>query len=326
MSKYPKFSLILPVYNVQDYLSKCLDSIMEQTLLDFEVICVDDGSKDSSVEVLEEYAKMDSRIKILQKSNGGPSSARNIGMQNAVGEYLCFLDSDDYIQPNFCERIYKEILEWHPDIVVFGGKIFPLTKDTDPWTYNNLTVRTQLFEKFEPALLLGDNRGYPFAWRNCFKRSYLEKIQLKFDEDVSMGEDTIFQVCALPESKNTVFIADKLYNYRYDRKNSLMFESRRDDSHRLYQHLEVVKSVAAFWDARGYFPRFHYMLFLFGLDFMGWDLMKYKGENKGNIVKDFFSVFEQYGIRIQIAKIPQKYLRTYVKLKGSLKMKEFLEH
>lgn len=320
MSRNPKFSLILPVYNVQDYLSKCLDSIIGQTFLDFEVICVDDGSKDLSVDVLNEYARIDSRIKVFQKMNGGPSSARNLGMKNAVGEYLCFLDADDYIQPNFCERIYREILEWNPDIVVFGANIFPLTKSTDPWTYNNLTVRTELFKRFTPSLLLGDNRGYPFAWRNCFKRTFLEKIHLQFDENVSMGEDTIFQVCSLPEAKNIVFIADKLYNYRYDRKNSLMFESRRDDGQRLYKHLDVVKSIARHWNIRGYFPKFKYVFFLFALDFMGWELMKYKGEEKGKMVKAFFDIFDEYRINVKMSKIPSKYLRTYMKLNWSLKI------
>ena len=181
MNKNPRFSIIIPVYNVQDYLSKCLDSVLGQTMLDIEIVCVDDGSKDESSKILTQYSKVDERIKLIRKENGGLSSARNAGLKVAQGEYICFLDSDDYVEPNFCERIYREVLEHRPDIIVFGANVFPLTKDTDPWTYNNLSPKTKKYKSFTPEILLSENRGYPFVWRNCFKKEFLDKKHLKFN-------------------------------------------------------------------------------------------------------------------------------------------------
>lgn len=125
MIKEPKFSIIIPVYNVENYLSECLDSVIKQTIMDLEIICVNDGTKDHSREILEEYQKQDARIQIIDKVNGGLSSARNAGLAAATGEYILFLDSDDYLEQSACERILYEILEHHPDIIVFGTHIFP---------------------------------------------------------------------------------------------------------------------------------------------------------------------------------------------------------
>ena len=110
MTKTPKISIIIPIFNVENYLAKCLDSIINQTLMDIEIICVNDGSKDNSVDILNTYAQRDKRITIINKANGGLSSARNAGIRVANGEYICFLDSDDYFEFNACERLYIEIL------------------------------------------------------------------------------------------------------------------------------------------------------------------------------------------------------------------------
>lgn len=315
MSKNPKFSIIIPVYNVQNYLSKCLDSVIGQTMLDIEIICVDDGSKDESAVILEKYAQIDDRIKIIKKENGGLSSARNAGLKTAQGEYICFLDSDDYFESNLCERIYREVLEHRPDIIVFGANIFPLTKDTDPWTYNNLSPWTQRFKSFTPDVLLSANRGYPFVWRNCFKRAFLERKHLLFDENVRYGEDTVFQVCAFPGAKNMVYISDKLYNYRYDRKNSLMFDSRRDDSKRMYQHLNILESIYAYWRKAGYLKKWDDLFIMFCLDFMGYDLVKYKNSDKRQISDSFFELVSRVRIPGKIYKMKWRYQRLYWKLK-----------
>lgn len=315
MGKNPKFSIIVPVYNVENYLSKCLDSIINQTLLDIEIICVDDGSKDNSYNILLDYAKWDLRLQIVRKENGGLSSARNAGMNVAKGNYICFVDSDDYIENNFCERLYVEVLEHNPDIIVFGANIFPMTKETDPWTYSNLSPNSQHFKKFEPDILLSYNRGYPFVWRNCFKKIYLDKISLTFDEKIKFGEDTVFQVCAFPGARNIVYIGDKLYNYRYDRKNSLMFSSRRDDSKRLRQHLEIIQAIAIYWKDMKYLPKWNNLFSAFALDFMGDDLLRYKNMDKGELVESLFKTMSVYELGVKLKTIPSKYRSTYMKLK-----------
>lgn len=315
MNKRPKFSIIIPVYNVEDYLSKCLDSAIGQTMLDIEIICVNDGSKDGSFDILRQYAQQDDRIKVVDKSNGGLSSARNAGLKVATGEYICFLDSDDYVEPNLCERLYKEILQWKPDIIVFGANIFPLTKDTDAWTYNNLSPWTQIFPKFKPEIILSGNRGYPFVWRNCFKRKYLESKGLWFNEKVKFGEDTVFQLCAFPGARNIIFILDKLYNYRYDRKNSLMFNSRRDEEWRLHAHLEILDAIARYWKKKGYMEKWNDLFLAFSLDFFGYNLFPAKGVDKKEFAQQYFAFLRKYGVKVKLLKISGQFRRVYERLK-----------
>ena len=114
-----KISIIIPVYNVEDYLSQCLDSVLSQDFDDFEVICVNDGSTDNSLIILEKYAKLDSRIKIISQINGGLGSARNTGLKHANGEYVMFIDSDDYISEGSLKKIYYNAVSNNSDIVIF---------------------------------------------------------------------------------------------------------------------------------------------------------------------------------------------------------------
>ena len=121
----PLVTIIIPVYNVEKYLPKCLDSIINQTYNHLEIIIVDDGSKDSSGLICDEYALKDQRIKVLHKKNGGLSSARNAGLDIAKGDYIMFVDSDDYVESHYCEVPLKHALEKNVRIVSFGyNKIF----------------------------------------------------------------------------------------------------------------------------------------------------------------------------------------------------------
>ena len=129
-NKGPKISIIIPIYNVEDYVGKCLESVTNQTLKDIEVICVDDGTKDNSCAVVEAYMKEDDRIKLVHKENGGLSSARNYGLQYATGEYIWWIDSDDYIEKNGCESRKKEYFEsnlkeciswWNANRTLYGN-------------------------------------------------------------------------------------------------------------------------------------------------------------------------------------------------------------
>ena len=113
-----KVSVIVPIYNVKRYLAKCLDSIISQTLKDIEIICVNDGSTDGSEKVLAEYAKKDSRIKIVNRKNGGLSAARNTGMPYATGKYIGFVDSDDYIEPTMYELMYYNAEHFNSQMVI----------------------------------------------------------------------------------------------------------------------------------------------------------------------------------------------------------------
>ena len=121
----PLVSVIIPVYNVEEYLRQCLDSVREQTLSDIEIICVNDSSTDGSLSILEEYAKKDPRIQVVTQPNGGAGAARNKGLSMAAGKYLSFLDSDDFFEPDMLELAYKKAEEDKADFVVFD--VTPLT-------------------------------------------------------------------------------------------------------------------------------------------------------------------------------------------------------
>ena len=120
----PQVSVIIPIYNSEKYLHECLDSVINQTYKDIEIILVDDGSTDKSSSICDEYAKKDERIKVFHTSNNGPSHARNIGIDNATGEYIVFQDSDDYIELNMIEDTVKEALKSDSDLVISGHKTF----------------------------------------------------------------------------------------------------------------------------------------------------------------------------------------------------------
>ena len=120
-STTPIISVIVPVYNSSKYLKECLDSILNQTLTDIEVICVDDGSTDESPLILEEYASRDSRLQILKQENKGAGAARNLGMTIAKGKYLSFLDSDDFFSPDMLKHAYLNAEIYSSDITIFGG-------------------------------------------------------------------------------------------------------------------------------------------------------------------------------------------------------------
>ncbi len=119
MDMIPKVSIIIPVYNVEKYLKECLNSVVNQTLKEIEIICVDDGSTDNSLSILEEYAKKDNRINLLKQENSGAGAARNKGLDSARGEYIYFLDSDDFLELNAIEILYNQIAKNQADICFF---------------------------------------------------------------------------------------------------------------------------------------------------------------------------------------------------------------
>lgn len=130
MSKKRKVSVILPVYNVERYLKKCMDDILGQTLREIEVICIDDGSTDGSLGILREYEQKDERVRVLEQENTGAAFARNRGMELAKGEYLSFLDSDDFYEPEMLERAYLRAKETQADVTIFRGNRYDDTLDT----------------------------------------------------------------------------------------------------------------------------------------------------------------------------------------------------
>lgn len=244
----PLFSVVVPVYNVEKYLSLCLDHFRGQGFGDFEVICVDDGSTDSSCRIAEMQAALDSRIRVLRKENGGVSSARNYGMREAKGEYVLFADSDDYFNYGALEILANTIKKEYPDIVTFGADCIPAWANY-PWLEKCLSPRDVVYDGFNQAILFKESSA-PFSWRSAFRRDFLIENGIWYNVSLPLGEDEVFLFEAYPCSKKTVFISDKLYCYRLSRKGSAMDDLFNDAEGRVEKHLKVVESILSFWEKK----------------------------------------------------------------------------
>ena len=232
-----KVSVIIPVYNVAEYLPFALQSCIEQTLYDVEFICINDGSTDNSLQVLREYEKKDERFIVVDKENGGVSSARNEGLKRACGKWIMFLDPDDYLSKNACERVWIEGEEGLTDIINFGTEIVPKQPKASAWHYYALEVPTRRYYEFNPDILFREPSAKPFIWHQAYSKSILDESGVLFDEKLKLGEDQAFLICLYPHLSRFSFIEDKLYNYRFVRNNSAMQILRKDPFEKMKQHI-----------------------------------------------------------------------------------------
>ena len=179
----PTFSIIVPVYNVEKYLNRCVESILSQSFKDFEVLLIDDGSTDKSGAICDEYAKKDNRVKVFHKENGGVSSARNVGLDEADGEWILFVDSDDNIDRYYLSKFHQD-----SDMEVQGAVTINSIGNIKEGElkYNDAVVENQCAED---AILRGLNTA---PWAKCFCKSIIDTNDIRFDEDLSYGEDSIF--------------------------------------------------------------------------------------------------------------------------------------
>lgn len=247
-----KVSVLVPVYNVEKYLGQCLDSIVGQTLKDIEIICVNDGSTDSSLEVLEKYAKKDRRIRIINKENGGLPSARNAGLDAATGEYVSFIDSDDYIQSDMMSKLYKNARRTKAEIVICGANVFPEEPRANDWIYSVLSPKDKFYEKCNDELLFENPATRPFIWRTFVKRELIEREHLRLNEGIHIGEDNAFQFRIYPKAKGISVIPDKLYNYRWFREDSMMNTVvYKDVNKKTLSHIKMVLHIAGEWEKSG---------------------------------------------------------------------------
>lgn len=212
MSEQPKVSVIVPVYKAEKYLRRCLDSILGQTMSDFEVILIDDGSPDNSGEICDEYAAKDSRFRVIHKENGGASKARNIGLDIAKGKYVWFIDADDWIDGDALSKLMSDL---DADIIFFGFKrlfkdgktsICQIQANSSEFKYNYIDIIEKLFNSDEAYM------GY--TWNKLFKREILESGKIRFNEDLIIKEDEVFCFEYLRHTKSISISHLTPYNYR----------------------------------------------------------------------------------------------------------------
>lgn len=208
-----KFSIVVPVYNVEAYLSPCLGILQTQNYTDFEVICINDGSTDDSRKILAEWETRFPQMRVIDRENGGLSAARNTGLQAATGDYVVFIDSDDWVEPTMLSRLAEEA--HGEDMICFacrksdsGATDTLIPEQTDGWNYYN-----------HHAL---EHREVPFVcvWQRCYRREFLLKNGLQFREGI-LHEDNEFTPRVCLKARSIKVIPDVLYNYRV-RPNSIM--------------------------------------------------------------------------------------------------------
>ena len=244
MEKYqPKISVIIPVYGVEKYIRQCLESIINQTYKNLEIIVVNDGTKDNSMKIVEEYLS-DERIKIINKQNGGLSSARNRGIEEATGDYISFIDSDDWIDLNMYKELCSQLID--EDILIYRFFNYDNKKNeimeekkVDIYSKNKMIRNKYLYA------------GLPYScWSKLYKREYLEKNKFKFLE--IFYEDVVWNLQTIFLTEKIKFIDKKYYYYRVNRENSIMnlseqlkiktntvFKEKQEYSYKIiYQNIE----------------------------------------------------------------------------------------
>ena len=212
----PLISVIVPVYNVEKYLPQCLDSLIKQTFLPFEIICVNDGSTDGCNEILSRYAAKDRRIRLICQNNRGLSAARNAGLKKAKGQYVLFVDSDDLLHPETLSSLYRQITRHDADICLFGYS---------PYTDNGVKTANL------PAAHYGKNENDAFTyqqisgkifsrvavWCKLYRRGFIRKRKIEFPEGF-VFEDVIFHIKTITSAGKICLLNRPLYCYRKEKK------------------------------------------------------------------------------------------------------------
>ena len=216
----PKVSVIVPVYNVSKYLRKCLDSIIKQTLLDIEIICINDGSTDDSLAVLQEYAAKDARVKILDKPNSGYGASMNLGVSHATGEYIGIVESDDWVEPDMFEKLYQLAVTRQADVV-----------KSDFYYYWSVPQEKNCKANVLPSSLLGQLiqprsqqlifEVMPSIWSAVYKRSFIVEKHIRFLETPGASyQDTSFNFLVLAWTERMYITNDAFLHYRQDNMQS----------------------------------------------------------------------------------------------------------
>ncbi len=215
-------SIIVPVYNVQEYLKDCLSSILAQTYKNLEIICIDDGSTDKSGLILDEYARYDERIRILKQENRGIASARSRGLSVAKGNAVLFVDSDDYVEKEMCENLVELMKKEGADVVGCSYKTFPNGYE-HPFSMKT-GVTSSPEQLLKSTICPQSSNDLCFVWRYLLKSDFVKENMIDFNKDIRIGEDMIFMMEVFAKAKTIYLTNYAPYLYRINNPHSLMHE------------------------------------------------------------------------------------------------------
>ena len=229
----PKVSIIVPVYNVEKYLEKCINSLRNQSLTDIEIILVDDSSKDSSLKICQKAAEEDTRIKVIHKVNEGAGKARNAGLEIATGEYIGFIDSDDFVEENMYETLCSKADKYGSDLILSGilfvdGNMFSEAGERESKIYFDTDTHFETSESLKELRMgivgarpedLDDSKYGMGVVKNLFKNEIIKKNNIEFQSERNMiSEDALFMIDYISCIKKATGINEAFYNYckKYD--------------------------------------------------------------------------------------------------------------
>lgn len=243
-----KISIIIPVYNVEEYLRECLDSVVNQSFKDIEIICINDGSTDNSYKILEEYSKTYDNFKIINQSNKGLSTARNEGLKIAMGEYVYFIDADDVLKENALDIIWNNCKQKHPDVLFFSFENFSDSQslknrfeDKFKGKKRNSICLNKMSGKDLLNFFCKNNEYYVNVWIQVLRREFLLKNKITFYDGI-IYEDNLYTLKVLLEARSAYCTNDILYAKRI-RENSIVTKKQDSESVRglLVTICEIIK-------------------------------------------------------------------------------------
>ena len=212
-----KVSVVMPIYNAGDYLTRAIGDILQQTLPELELICVNDGSTDNSLSIIKSFMKKDQRIKLINQQNAGTSVARNVGIEAAVGQYIIFLDADDFYEKNLLKLLYDAAEKDNLDVAVARFDIYNDSQDKysvpmeEP--HSGIFVGGSVTSKNEhPDFILSSTTGY--VWNKLFRTTFVKNMELAFDPELYVFEDVCFVCSALALAERVARIDDTLIHHR----------------------------------------------------------------------------------------------------------------
>lgn len=229
MKRKPAISIIIPVYNVQDYITDCLESILNQSFTDYEIICINDSSTDNSKKILEQFSQKDDRIKVINIHNSGSGTARNIGIRAAQGKFTAFVDADDKFLKNALLQMYSEAEKMKTDILIFGA--YSLRKKIK---YKGGYDFGKIPRKFTHSIFSAHsirNEIFKFpatAWTKLYNTEFIKKNNIQF-QDIKRGQDQLFFFHTMITAKRIGVLKKNLYLYTRVRKGSATYNKKKND-------------------------------------------------------------------------------------------------
>lgn len=324
----PKVSVIIPIYNVEKYLDRCIQSVLNQTLRDIEIILVDDGSPDNCPAMCDEYAKQDNRIKVIHKKNAGLGYARNSGLEIATGEYVAFVDSDDFVDTNMYQALYEKAQQDNLDTCYCGFVRHYATgkneNKTEVRTYTRFTGRKEvdsfLLDMVGPEPSYHSDVKYMMCvWKAIYSKALIDKYNIHFcSERQFVSEDIIFHMDYLPKALNVGFISDCFYYYCVNGTATLSntYSREKFEKNKIFL-TEVKRKLSLLFPVDVFLNRYYRLCFLYLRASIVQDLNSSQEISKHNSIDDlitdlfFSSMFRDY----TYTQLPWKHLILFFLIK-----------